>query len=93
MRITSARDLGRYVRDRRQARGWSQVELATRARVSRRWVLDLEGGKGTAQVALVFRTLEALGIVLDAQRGDNSDETVDLDQLLRGFTADRNGAP
>jgi HTH-type transcriptional regulator / antitoxin HipB len=41
MRISNARDLGRYVRDRRRAAGLSQQALATRALVSRRWLSDL----------------------------------------------------
>ena len=49
MRIRTADDLGRYVRDRRLAAALTQTDLAVRARVSRRWLSDLEAGKPTAE--------------------------------------------
>lgn len=93
MRIVNARDLGLYVRDRRQARGWTQAELAAAAGVSRRWLAALEAGKGTSHLDLAIRTLEALGLVLDAQRveaGSGSDQ-VDLDLLLEGYESEQEG--
>lgn len=83
MLLTSARELGSYVRDRRHSLGWSQDDLAAHARVSRRWVVDLEAGKSTARIALVFRALDALGIVLDAKPEEG--HGVDLDEHLRRF--------
>jgi y4mF family transcriptional regulator len=81
MRITNARDLGLYVRDRRRESGLSQTALAELAGVSRRWLLGLESGKETSQIQLVFRTLDALGLVLDARAAEPSGG-VDLDALL-----------
>jgi HTH-type transcriptional regulator/antitoxin HipB len=82
MLITSARDLGLYVRDRRHDLGLTQSRLAAAAGVSRRWLAGLESGKATTQVGLVFRTLDALGLRLDA-RPDGPAAGVDLDDLLR----------
>ena len=67
MRISSARDLGLFVRDRRQNLDMTQAELAAAANVSRRWLTNLESGKPTAEIGLVLRTLDALGLVLDAE--------------------------
>ncbi len=67
MRLSNSEDLGRYVRDRRRAAGFSQTDLATRAAVSRRWLSDLEAGKATAEVGLVFKVTAALGLYLDAK--------------------------
>ena len=65
MRIVNARDLGRYVRDRRRAAGLSQQDLATKALVSRRWLSELESGKPTAEVGLIFKVVAALGLYVD----------------------------
>jgi HTH-type transcriptional regulator / antitoxin HipB len=89
VRVTNARDLGLYVRDRRQAKGWTQAELAVAANVSRRWLAALEAGKGTAQVGLVFQTLEALGLVSDIQRADAGPGQIDLDELLGTYGSER----
>lgn len=81
MRITATQDLGRYVRDRRRKLDLTQVQLATRARVSRRWLSDLEAGKETADFGLVLRALRALDVVVDLQPAERT-SPVDLDALL-----------
>lgn len=43
-------DIGDRIRAERQARGWSQEELATRAGVSRKTIRGLEDGIGTLRV-------------------------------------------
>jgi transcriptional regulator with XRE-family HTH domain len=80
MRLSNSEDLGRYVRDRRRAAGFSQTDLAIRAAVSRRWLSDLEAGKATAEVGLVFKAIAALGLYLDA-RPEPTPE-IDLDAYL-----------
>jgi y4mF family transcriptional regulator len=87
MRITSPRDLGRYVRDRRRHRGQSQTELAEAANVSRRWLSDLEAGKPTAEVGLVFRTLDALGLIVDVRLDEVPPGLIDLDDVLDRYTS------
>ncbi|WP_426519209.1 helix-turn-helix domain-containing protein [Diaminobutyricibacter sp. McL0618] len=64
-------ELGALIRDRREARGWTQEELAERAGVSRRWVNEFESGKGTAQVRLVFDALNALDVELEVNDADD----------------------
>jgi transcriptional regulator with XRE-family HTH domain len=85
MRITSPRDLGLFVRDRRQQLRQSQTALAEAASVSRRWLSDLEAGKPTAEVGLVFRTLDALGIILDARLDEVPPGQIDLDDHLSRY--------
>jgi len=81
MRLDSTRELGRYVRDRRQQLNLTQVQLATKAGVSRRWLSDLEAGKETADIGLVLRTLHALGVVLNAVP-ERRPDPIDLDTVL-----------
>lgn len=89
MRLTSARDLGLYVRDRRRDLGMTQAHLAETAGVSRRWLLGLENGKPTTQIGLVFRTLEALDLLIEVRPDVPTPGAVDLDELLRGINAPR----
>lgn len=89
--MTSARDLGLYVRDRRRDLGVTQAQLAQSAGVSRRWLLGLENGKPTTQIGLVFRTLEALDLLIDVRPDAPAPGAVDLDALLRGINAPPDG--
>jgi HTH-type transcriptional regulator/antitoxin HipB len=66
-RIRTVRDLGNTIRGRRLDRGWTQAELADRARVSRSWVIDVEAAKKpTAEIGRILRLLDALGVDLVA---------------------------
>lgn len=85
MRITNARDLGHYVRDRRRRSGQTQTGLAEAAHISRRWLSALEAGKPTVEIELVFRTLAALGLILDARLDEATPGQVDLDEHLSRF--------
>jgi HTH-type transcriptional regulator/antitoxin HipB len=85
MRIRTADDLGRYVRDRRRAAHMTQTGLATRAGVSRRWLSDLESGQPTAEVGLVLKVIDALGMYTDLLAKPLPD--VDLDALLDSLGA------
>jgi HTH-type transcriptional regulator / antitoxin HipB len=83
MRIGNARDLGRYVRDRRRAAGLTQESLASKALVSRRWLSELESGKPTAEVGLIFRVAAALGLYVDLLPVPAPE--IDLDAYLDTF--------
>jgi y4mF family transcriptional regulator len=91
MRLTTARDLGMYVRDRRRRLGLTQAELSAKAEVSRRWLSDLEAGKPTAEIGLVFKALYALDLSLEARPAEPPD--IDLDKVLRRFGSDRSEEP
>ena len=83
MRLTSPKDLGQYIRERRRELKQTQAGLAEAAGVSRRWLSDLEAGKPTAAIGLVFRTLHALELVVDLQPDEPAPGQVDLDEHLR----------
>jgi y4mF family transcriptional regulator len=82
MRIGNARDLGLVVRQSREDRGITQVQLAAEAGVSRRWLSELEAGKATAEVGLVLRTFHALGLGLSTYPLGPGPGGIDLDELF-----------
>ncbi len=82
MRIRTAIELGALIRDRRQAAGFTQTELASKAGVSRRWLASLEAGKATSAFELILRTLDALGLVISVDEEPEVSVDVDLDQVL-----------
>lgn len=82
MLVISSDDLGRAIRRRRRQRGWSQVDLADRARVSRQWVVALEAGKASVELDAVLRTLAALDLAVDLVDAPPDHGGIDLDTLL-----------
>ncbi len=93
MSVRSIRDVAAAIRGRRHDLGISQVELASRAGVSRKWISEFEAGKSTAEFGLVLRVLDALALSLElddasTQEGSSEDRgAVDLDVLLNRFRA------
>jgi len=94
MSVRSIRDMAAAVRGRRHDLGLSQVELASRAGVSRKWISQFEAGKSTAEFGLVLRVLDALALRLElhdasSTQGGSSENrgAVDLDLLLNGLRA------
>lgn len=91
MRVTTARDLGALVKERRLERGMSQEALARVVGVSRQWIVGLEQGKFRA-FETVLRTLGALALSIEVVPNDDAAggaSTVDLDELLSRY---ENGA-
>jgi HTH-type transcriptional regulator / antitoxin HipB len=62
--VRSPAALGRAIRLARQRAGWSQAELAERARMNRYAVVLLEGGHETRAVEQLFDALAALNLEL-----------------------------
>ncbi|WP_375497086.1 helix-turn-helix domain-containing protein [uncultured Jatrophihabitans sp.] len=85
--VSTARDLGLLVRQRRQDLRLSQADLATRAGVGRPWVVAVEKGHARAELGKLLALLAELGLAVDLsaagqpRAGDHSD-AVDLDELL-----------
>lgn len=53
--------LGTAVRSLRTRRGWTQLDLAERAGVSRQWLIKLEAGRATGlELGLVLQVLDSL---------------------------------
>ena len=59
--MLTVREAAAAVRELREQRGWSQLDLASRARVSRSFVADLESGKPTVEASKLLDVLQALG--------------------------------
>ena len=59
---TTGAELGEAVLVAREAAGWTQAELARRAKVTRKFVYSLERGKGTLRVDKVMQVLNALSL-------------------------------
>ena len=58
---TSNNELGNYVKDRRNANGLTQKELAELAEVGTRLVSELERGKTTLRMDVVNKVLKVFG--------------------------------
>ena len=87
MRVTSGRELGALVKERRKQRGLSQDDLAQRVGVSRQWVIGLEQGRARA-FPLVMLTLASLGLAVEIVENESrppSGNRVDLDVLLNAL--------
>jgi len=56
------REVASVVRDLRDQAGWTQSDLAGRARVSRSFVADVEAGKPTVEAAKLFDLFQAFGL-------------------------------
>ena len=61
--LASPAELGRAIQAARQARGLTQIDVASRARVGRRYVVDLENGKPTAQIGKALTVMMCVGLV------------------------------
>lgn len=64
MKIYRPADLAALVREARQQKGWTQVDLAMRLEVHRDWVLRLESGESGVALGGVLRALRVLGLEL-----------------------------
>jgi transcriptional regulator with XRE-family HTH domain len=52
--------MAKQIQQRRQARGWSQAELAERAGISRPYLARLETGRQDPRVSVLLRIARAL---------------------------------
>ena len=87
MKVSSALDLAAAIRGRRKDLSLTQLDLATRAGVSRVWLAGVEAGKRSVNFGLVLRVLDALDLTMDVSAPRNlgdvfREPTVDLDSLL-----------
>ena len=68
--INTAADLGRLIRQGRQARGWTQAELAARCGTGERFIVELENGKPTAQLGKALKAAREVGLKLASHLSD-----------------------
>ena len=75
--------LGERIRIIRERRGWSQNELARRARVTQALISELESGKRKDVTGRTLRRLaESLGVTTDYLIGMHLDEGGDPTDLI-----------
>jgi HTH-type transcriptional regulator / antitoxin HipB len=65
VRVTTAEDLGNLVREKRQAAGMTQRQLAALAGVSRLWLVHVEAGHRGAEFGRVLQLVASLDLALD----------------------------
>lgn len=65
MRVTTAGDLGNLVRERREASGMTQRQLAALAGVSRLWLVHVEAGHPGAEFGRVLQLVASLDLAVD----------------------------
>ena len=63
-RIRDSRDFGAIIRKARRARGFSQIELASRANLSRSGLQKIEEGRGSPSIETAMRLLRTLSLDL-----------------------------
>ena len=62
--MLTVREAAAAVRELRDERGWTQADLASRARVSRSFVADLEGGMPSVDAGKLFEVFQAVGFLV-----------------------------
>ncbi len=62
-----------HLRERREARGWSQAELAERLAVSRQTVNAIETGKYDPSLPLAFKLARLLGEPIESLFDDRGE--------------------
>jgi len=93
MYVRSTEDLAALARERRQALGLSQKQLADLVGVRRLWIIQFEHGKETVELRLVLKTLAALDLRLFIEEErDKGKGEIDLDDLLAGDADDEDQA-
>ncbi len=73
--MRTPRDIGALIRDRRQALGLDQAELADRIGVGRVWVNQVERGKPGASLVLVLRALAEVNVEMRGVLDNGTDQS------------------
>lgn len=69
----TVREAAAVVRELRDQAGWTQSELAAKARVSRSFIADVEAGKASVESSKLFDVFQALGFeiaLMDRNSGE-----------------------
>lgn len=89
--VSTSRELGLVLRQRRRALRLTQEQVADRVGASRRWVSSVEAGAPRSELGMVLRLVRALGLlcaldVATPERGPLA--AVDLDAVLASLHDD-----
>jgi HTH-type transcriptional regulator/antitoxin HipB len=71
--VHTIREAAAVVRELRDDAGWTQSELAARARVSRSFIVDVEAGKATLESSKLFDVFQALGFEIALRHRDTGE--------------------
>lgn len=74
MRMTTAKDFGKLIRDARRKAKLTQAQLAAASGTGERFVRELEKGKATCQLEKALLVAQMLGIKFNAQLPPPIDE-------------------
>lgn len=94
MLIRTVTDIGALVRERRQALGLTQQQVADQVGTRRQWVIALEAGRSATDTRLLLRALDVLGLRLDITTPEEPGPgsvapATDLDEHRRGVRGRR----
>ncbi|MCD7879244.1 MAG: hypothetical protein LUG16_04840 [Candidatus Gastranaerophilales bacterium] len=65
MKIKSAEELGKLIRNTRKSQGLTQSDLAIACKAGIRFIVELENGKETAQIGKTINVLNMLGLSIN----------------------------
>lgn len=68
VKIQSAKDLGIFVREFREAQKMTQADILGLANTGNRFIVELENGKPTVQLQKVLDVLDVLGLEIVIQK-------------------------
>ena len=68
MKIESAKDLGKFVREIRESQKMTQADICGLADTGNRFIVELKNGKPTVQFQKVLNVLHALGLEIVIQK-------------------------
>lgn len=60
--VTTTEELGKFIREERKRKGYTQSKLARYSKVGINFVSNLENGKETSELGKALRVIQTLGI-------------------------------
>lgn len=79
----NAETIGRMLRERRKAQGYTQQALADAIGTSRKFIVDLEGGKDGASLGLALKAMRVLGLDITAKDTATREFAGDFTRTIR----------
>lgn len=84
MRISTPRDWGNVVRDRRVELNMTQEQLADHVGKARQWVVRFESGNaGSASIASLTKLLDVLDLAVDVAEHDEDPDPMFMDLTIQ----------
>lgn len=67
MRITNTLELGKEIKRRRKAMGYTQLDISNRTGLSTSFISEVENGKETAEIGKVIFLINILGLNMSVE--------------------------